>query len=215
MALTVTRQGGICTTFLLGAVPRVLGRPRRASGRGRGRVVRQAGGGRRQRVAGPRAPGSGDGPRGARRVPSRASRACAVRGDGEVFAGEGWPGPVVTYVTSGTSDVGLIGVGLKNTGDRARPAAARHREGLAQRVDDEVGAVDAHGPLGHRAKTRSVATSWAAPRWALTVAPRPASTTTGRQPTYASAMPVSRFVAPGPAVTRQTPGSPVSCAWAW
>ena len=46
------------------------------------------------------------------------------------------------------------------------------------------------------AKICSVATSWAAPRWAL-AGPAAGEDHDRRQPTYASAMPVSRFVAPG------------------
>ena len=57
-------------------------------------------------------------------------------------------------------------------------------------------------------KICSCATSWLAPLCVVAVAPRPARMTIGSAPTKASAIPGTRLVAPGPAVTQQTPGSP-------
>jgi hypothetical protein len=63
---------------------------------------------------------------------------------------------------------------------------------------------------GRKSPTRS--SSWNASRPCCASAAPPAMATTGECATYAPAMPVTRFVAPGPLVTRHTAGAPVTRA---
>ena len=63
---------------------------------------------------------------------------------------------------------------------------------------------------GRNMLTRS--NSWNASLSACSEAMPPTRTTTGECATCAAATPVSRLVAPGPLVTRQTPGVPVTRA---
>ncbi len=53
-------------------------------------------------------------------------------------------------------------------------------------------------------------TSWKSPGPRTWVATWPVSATTGERSTFASYSPVSRFVAPGPAIDRHAAGRPVS-----
>ena len=63
---------------------------------------------------------------------------------------------------------------------------------------------------GRKSATRS--SSWKASRPWIPSAEPPAIATTGECATWAPAMPVTRFVAPGPLVTRHTAGMPVTRA---